>query len=445
MKTILFLFCVMASCCLCAQKTSIKTISGGFILNDLTENVYGYTYTKGKSPDEYSMAIKPGYATQVFKADSILKLDVPTYTVNLLHIDPVDNTKFKKKLIFDGFTDANRQIRVIENYGTPNMSLAQITTSQYENIIREKLFKHKFNIQPDDDLFTQKKIDADFLIKGEILECKSESKGTPGFIMSIVIKWTIYDVAKEEAVLRITTGGYSNNRRKLFEHEVLKLALEDATGGLIVNKDLLNLLAVGVTASQDGKALQSIVSKRRNSNENYTENSKQATIKLSSNSGSGYGFLISPDGYLIAPAPTVSDPTELQGTFQNGLSLPVKVISIDNKTNMALCKVLGKGYSSFSIDTVAAVNKIGKEVMLVDINAAGEQSFVKGTVLSTKQINNMMLIQTDLKMINNAVLLLGKQGELMGVISTIKEAGSSEMAIPVKEILKSLNVNLVQE
>lgn len=435
------------------QNIIIKTTSGGYLVEDDIESIYGLTVSKNKTYPAYLFAVKSGFATQVFSIDSILNLNKPEYFINLSSIIPVDKKIVSKKIIFNGFSDNEKKIRIMESINRYNYITnvtTEITSEINENIVREKLFENNFNIKLDIDLFKQKKIDADYSLSGDILYYKSSSKGTPGFITQLIIKWTLYDVEKEKPVLKIITGGYSNNRKITSESEILKSTIEDAIGGLIVNKELSKILSSkSKILGQRTNSIIEINQVSENSKKiNFTEKATETAITIKTKSTFGPAFIISSDGYIITNYHTIEDSSEIEAYFKNGLILPLKIICYDKNNDIALCKIPGIGYKSLQFDTANIQTKIGTEISLLNTseNIKDSKPFIFGRISSLKEINNDIYYKTDLdlKDKNYGNVVFNTAGEILGIISSyLKLENNENVIIPTYLILKTLKMKIV--
>lgn len=437
-----------------SQKTKITTITGGYIVNDNVENIYGLSFSKNKSNPSYVFAVKPGFVTQAFSLDSILVLNRPDYKVNLNAISALDNKKVSNKVIFTGFLDKTEKINIIEYLSAYQYSIVKLTTPDFKSFVNIKLSENKFKmIETDDEVFKQKKNDADLALAGEIIYYSKETKGTPGFIISLVVKWTLYDIANEETVCKVVTGGYTNKRERMTEKAALKLALEDALGGLIINKDVIKCVyGASESDSKSNKALITIPSVPKVlATDNYIENAIQSSLTLKTKFGHGSGFLISSSGYILTNYHVIEDSSDIQAIFQNGLNLPVQIISFDKKTDVALLRIPGKGYKSLPLDTNGVMKKIGSDVVAIgtpeDIKLG--QTVTKGIISGLREIKNNIYIQTDVSINsgNSGGMLINKNGEVIGIVSAkIKGEGVEGLgfAIPINNALKALNIKIVE-
>ena len=58
-----------------------------------------------------------------------------------------------------------------------------------------------------------------------------------------------------------------------------------------------------------------------------------------SNEGSGTGFIIRPDGYIVTNNHVIEDATEIEVTLQNGSIYPAQIIGLDPLSDLAVIKI----------------------------------------------------------------------------------------------------------
>ncbi len=449
MKIKSFAFLLFASpIVMLSQKTKITTITDGVIIKNLTENKSITVPKNGYSKTDYFMAYKPGYATQVFKLDTVLQN--PTYTVNLIPINNLDFSKVKNKLVFTGFLDKENKISIIEYVNSYQYRNIDLTAYDYTKIISEKLTTKKFKVVENEEVFKNKSSKADFALAGEILDYKKDTKG-PGFQTSVVVKWTLFDIYSEETVLKFETAGYSNTGERISQRDALKDALGDAVNAFIVNEQVKIYMYGGNEPVNVGPKKEFLVEavKKDANTDNMIEKAMQSSITIKTKTGHGSGFLISSDGLILTNYHVAEDSVDMQGIFQEGLTLPLKIIAFDKKTDVALCKIAGKGYKPLPLDTNKVNKKIGSDVIAIgtpqDIKLG--QTVTKGIISGLREIKENIYIQTDVSINsgNSGGMLINKNGEVIGIVSAkIKGEGVEGLgfAIPIKLALKSLNIIL---
>lgn len=419
------------------QKTNVKTEKGGSIVVDFTENIYGVTINNNKTYKNYFFAKKKGYSTQIFKIDSIQKLNRPEYFVKLLPLQNIDNSIVNKHIVFEGLKDP---MKIVNLYDLTTFSVIELSSLEFKNVIRDKLFKYKFNIKQDEDVFKQKKIKADYILTGEIIHIDFSPKDTPGFALEIVISWTFYNTKTEQPELKIITGGHSNTRTKNTKDE-FKQVLDDATSGIITNQKVIELLSSETTGNIQNQSKYTLINKKNKLTQpNLAVNIKKASVKIETeNTTPSYAYLISSDGFCLTHYHTIKDQLELFGNVENGPSLPIKIISFNADSDLALCQLLGKGYSYLSIDTA---NAKGNEIYAYPINDSAV--IAKGKFTNIYLINELLIYETTLTTSTKESILFNQDGQLVASFF-INSKGNKPEAISVKSILNMLGIGYKEE
>jgi serine protease Do len=433
----------------------IKVITkGGIIVRDNEESPDSL-YFSHNPEDPFIFIVKPGYATKLITADTLTKLKKDSYAADLIKLPGGDLKNAQRKLVFKGFIDKTDKVKIIDRMLSQyQYTLAKLDGQEFKDAVAKTFEENGFKIDTEEDIFVQKRETNDLALAGEILFYKKETRGMRGFKMSAVVRWTLYDVVNQENVIKITTGGYSNTKQALNEKEALLLTLKDALGGVIVNKSFEENMSVNKKQLFLSKTSEILIrhSATLVPNDNYIQNSIQSAVTIQSKSGHGSGFLISTDGYILTNYHVIKDSVDLQAIFQNDITLPLQVISYDSKTDVALCKVPGKGYKPMAVDTGNVLKKVGIDVVTIGTPADIKfgQTVTKGIVSGIREINDNLLIQTDVSVNpgNSGGMLINKNGEVIGVIvSKIIRQGIEGIAfaIPINLALEKLKIKITRD
>lgn len=426
---------------------------GGVIVKDNMEFYDGVSVNEF-SYDSYVLAVKHGHATEAISPDSIKKSRQELFTLDLLPLNKPDLKNASKKMVFAGFIDKTGKVKLVETLSATQFTFAKLNSPEFNKPVIKKLNDYGFNVSGDDeDVFEQKNKTSDLAVAAEIVYYTKETRGTPGYKISVAVRWTVYDVFRQENICKIITGGYSNTGQKLTEKEALINALLDASSGFIVSKEIQKAMSGNNELVKSRiKSISIVPVPVTVGNENYIQNAIQSAVTIQSKAGHGSGFLISTDGYIITNYHVIKDSTDLQAIFQNELVLPLQIISYDAKTDVALCKVPGKGYKPMAIDTSNVLKKIGIDVVTIGTpeDVRFGQTVTKGIISGVREINENVLIQTDVSINsgNSGGMLINKNGEVIGIIvSKIKKEGTEGLgfAIPVNSAFKALKITIVKK
>lgn len=166
----------------------------------------------------------------------------------------------------------------------------------------------------------------------------------------------------------------------------------------------------------------------------------QATVYITTDTGLGSGFFISPDGYIITNAHVVgynrdvgvvlydtrrimdkTSPTDFpeEDAIRNKV-LFARVLKINKKRDLALLKVEGSNYPWLELETNRKAYATGREVVAIGAPQGIEWTATQGTISATRDDNGRDTIQTDAA-INNGnsggPLIDLQSGKVVGVNS----------------------------
>ena len=162
--------------------------------------------------------------------------------------------------------------------------------------------------------------------------------------------------------------------------------------------------------------------------------------------GVGSGFLVSSDGYILSNHHVVSGAGRVIVTFTDRREFTAKVIGSDQRTDVALLKIEGKGFPSLKMGDTSKL-KVGAWVVAIGSPFGLENTVTAGIVsaLGRDTGDYLPFIQTDVAVNpgNSGGPLLNLNGEVIGINSQIYSRTGGFMgisfAIPIDE------ANLVAE
>jgi serine protease Do len=156
----------------------------------------------------------------------------------------------------------------------------------------------------------------------------------------------------------------------------------------------------------------------------------------------GSGFFISEDGYLVTNAHVVDDASEVMVAMDDGRELKAEVIGADERTDLALLKVEGNGFSyvKFAQDEP----KVGQWVLAVG-NPFGLGGSVTAGIISAEgrdigagPYDNFLQIDAPVNRGNSGGPTFNTRGEVVGVNTAIFSPSGGNVgiafAIPAKNV-----------
>jgi len=444
MIRLLFLLCIPVF--VVAQKTKFTVLPAGYIVKNNTEHEGDYVISKD-SKSSAILAMEPGYATEFFSADSIIDSKKTAYTFYLKPVIPLERKKISNKLVMGEIYDKTYKIRFTDRIAGGYL-LEEYSSSEFKTTVVEKLSQNNFLMSNGSG--------SDYAISGEIIHYIADRKGTLGYRTTIAVKWNLRDVDENVIVYSAITGGYSNMKQMMTEKTAFRLALEDAVSGIITDETIQaymygsgNLVR---TESWSGPEIRIPEITNSLTRDNFIEKAIESSVTIKTKRGHGSGFVISTDGYILTNFHVIKDSLDMQAIFQNELTLPLRIVSYDKATDVALCKVPGKGYKPLPIDTNAIVKKVGSDVIAIGTpeDMVLGQTVTKGIVSGIRKIQNNIYIQTDVTLNsgNSGGLLMNGYGEIIGVVCAKLKGDGIEglgFAIPIGQALRALHVRMVSK
>lgn len=379
----------------------------------------------------------PGYATQGIMATELKTKGGTDYTIKLTKYSKLPKGFNSKKIEFAKLTST-----------TGGDANGEINTS-----IRNAIAAAGYNVVGGNKIFSGKSDIADFAVGGEMIWVYSGTAGR-GFQVSLLIRWSVFSVAKENVVYEITTGGFSDSRQKTVVSEELKLAIADAVNGLIYDPKFQDLVVkkseTASTSPQDAIAINKPTLKKFENYSAVVKESVGSVVTIKTNFGIGSGFIISDNGYVLTNHHVINSAEKVEVVFENGFSFEAKIIRSNEDKDVAIVKINGSGFKPLTLSVVESLASTGTEVIAIGTpeNIKLGQTVTKGIISGKREFDEKIYLQTDVA-INSGnsggPLINTSTGEVIGIVAAkIKAKGVEGLgfAIPIAEAIKSLNLKL---
>ncbi|GAB3426435.1 trypsin-like peptidase domain-containing protein [Massilia solisilvae] len=182
--------------------------------------------------------------------------------------------------------------------------------------------------------------------------------------------------------------------------------------------------------------------------EKVTKDSKgilSAVVTIVTASGSGTGFYIGRDGYVITNHHVVGDSKYVKVKLANGYAVPGEVVRKNAARDVALIKTDLEPPTALFIRTTAT--KVGEEVFAVG-SPFGEQlsnTVTRGILSGERTMNDQKFIQSDVAINpgNSGGPLVDADGGLIAVADLKrKDASGIGLFIPISEVLEKLGLSI---
>ncbi|HEY3950179.1 S1C family serine protease [Phenylobacterium sp.] len=282
--------------------------------------------------------------------------------------------------------------------------------------------------------------------------CGWDSVGRWTGAVTMTVRWEIYSSIDRKVVAAIETSGGFNQGKPGLEgsgERLVNEAFRDNVRRLIASPDFQHALSAppgGVPTVQARKADEqpiNLVAAR------IVPSPVQATASVATvfaNDGSGSGFLISDDGYLLTNQHVVGVAKYVKLKWPDGKETLGEVIRSDARRDIALVKTDPGGRPALSL-------RLAKPQMSETVFALGspfgdqfQGSLSKGIVSSLRTIDGLDLIQSDVAVNhgNSGGPLLDESGRVIGLTDWGRmENGvpvGVNLFIPIDDALRTLNL-----
>ncbi len=151
------------------------------------------------------------------------------------------------------------------------------------------------------------------------------------------------------------------------------------------------------------------------------EQARSGVVYIEGTSGTGSGFVVDSDGYIMTNEHVISGQSRLTVVFDNGARLTATVFASDATRDIALLKVTSGG--NLTVLPFAPSVREGDEVVALGhpLNLGGSMTITKGIVSAFRIRRGVSLIQTDaaINLGNSGGPLLNLKGEVVGMNTSI--------------------------
>ena len=159
--------------------------------------------------------------------------------------------------------------------------------------------------------------------------------------------------------------------------------------------------------------------------------------------GTGSGFVLSSDGYIMTNAHVIEGADEILVTLTDKREFKARLIGADKRTDVAVVKIQATGLPAVKVGDVSRL-KVGEWVMAIG-SPFGLDNSVTAGIVSAKQRDTgeyLPFIQTDVAINpgNSGGPLINMRGEVIGINSQIYSRSGGYMgisfAIPMEEAIR---------
>ncbi|MFZ5482339.1 MAG: S1C family serine protease [Myxococcota bacterium] len=260
---------------------------------------------------------------------------------------------------------------------------------------------------------------ADFLLGGTVTDIDLRFENPVR--VEVSVEWKLLDARRDAVVYTVVTRGYAAEATDAAD--VADDALDDALGRLLDRPKFLAALAAPSAPTALGAASWSAplgVRACTRATGALPANMRgvlDGVVIVRTTSGLGSGAFVSPDGFVLTAAHVVPEGTTPEVTTHAGLTLPAKVVRVDEGNDVAVLHVPGSGWPCLPTRTEAPA--IAEEVYAVGAPAGVEFSVSRGVVSGVRTLDGWRFLQTDAAINpgNSGGPLVDAQGRVVGVVS----------------------------
>ena len=158
------------------------------------------------------------------------------------------------------------------------------------------------------------------------------------------------------------------------------------------------------------------------------EQARAGVVRIQGTTGSGSGFVIDSDGYILTNEHVISGQPSLNIVFDNGARLIPRVIASDAYLDIALLRV--QAAKQLTVLPFATEVRTGQEVIALGypLNLGETMTITKGIISALRIAEGVRYIQTDaaINFGNSGGPLLNRNGEVVGMNTIIFREESAE-------------------
>lgn len=267
------------------------------------------------------------------------------------------------------------------------------------------------------------------------------------------LRWEIFSPQLQAVVLDVTTeGSYQNDTpEKITTSDMIRQASVVAAGNLLAEQRFVDLMTgAAQPVPKDSRGQPSIRLKGGLApSGGLTKNAtliRSAVVTIDSGRGTGSGFYIGREGYLLTNQHVVKDAKFLKVKLATGRELVGEVLKSHARRDVALVKTESTGAEPLAIR--ATEPNIGEDVYAIG-SPLGEKfsgTLTRGVLSGHRTLDAMRFLQSDVAILpgSSGGPLLDANGRVVGIAVRALDAGRANLNlfIPIQEAIEALAVEL---
>jgi S1-C subfamily serine protease len=262
--------------------------------------------------------------------------------------------------------------------------------------------------------------------------------------------WEVFSTLERKVVFKATTHGGADSKEKVggsFMPAVYE-GFRENVRQLLTNADFRKLVTTpaGPTGSASETSAPSLtpIALRSAAVHLTTAQASGAVVVVFAADGSGSGFLVSSDGYLITNHHVVGGSKYVKLKWSDGSEAVGEVIRSDPRRDVALVKADAKGRAPLDLRLGAVDQGEGVFAIGSPLGDAQQNTMTRGIVSATRMRDGLPYIQSDVAVNhgNSGGPLLDEKGRVIGItVSGLAPNGSPvgvNFFIPIGDALRAL-------
>lgn len=265
------------------------------------------------------------------------------------------------------------------------------------------------------------------------------------------VRWEVFSPKLQKVVLDVTTEGsyWDENPKKISIVQILDKAYGVAAGNLLAEPRFVEAMS-GAQAGAAAPTVRLRIRSGREPNGGMAKNAtllRSAVVTLDSGRGTGSGFFIGREGYLLTNQHVVRDAKFLKVKLATGRELVGEVLQTNTRRDVALVKTESAGAEPLAIR--ATEPNIGEDVYAIG-SPYGERfsgTLTRGVLSGHRTLDTLRFLQSDVAVLpgNSGGPLLDADGRVVGIAVRALDAGRANLNlfIPIQEALDVLAVDII--
>lgn len=340
---------------------------------------------------------------------------------------------------------------------TWNSGRVQEQTAPFKRVFDEELRKAGFSPDGGESLFGEGGSGADLKVgvliddmKGRFcVDCPNlfNRSGVPASVV-MSAKWEVYSTLERKVVAKVTTTGGADYKTPLgdsflpavyegFRDNVRQLLSDPEFRKLVIASASPEVAAPAATA-------QAVIALQPAKARPTLAQATTAVAVVFAADGSGSGFLISADGYLMTNEHVVGTAKYVKLKWSDGSESVGEVVRTDRRRDVALIKADAHGRSPLELRTGSVQQ--GEPVYAIGspLGEAQQNTMTKGIVSATRVRDGLSFIQSDVAVThgNSGGPLLDEKGRVIGLTESGLAPNGSPIGlnffIPIEDALRAL-------